>query len=64
MKKYKVKDVIDLLLDDGWFISRQRGSHKQFRHPTKKGLVTLKGKNSEVLDQFLLNSIWRQAGWK
>jgi predicted RNA binding protein YcfA (HicA-like mRNA interferase family) len=64
MKKYKVKDVIDLLLEDGWFITRQKGSHRQFKHPSKKGLVTVNGKNSDVLDQFLLNSIWKQAGWK
>jgi predicted RNA binding protein YcfA (HicA-like mRNA interferase family) len=64
MKKYKVKDVIDMLLEDGWFITRQKGSHRQFKHPSKKGLVTVNGKNSDVLDQFLLNSIWKQAGWK
>jgi len=64
MKKYKVKDVIDMLLADGWFIARQKGSHRQFKHPSKKGLVTVNGKNSDVLDQFLLNSIWKQAGWK
>lgn len=64
MKKYKVKDVIDLLLADGWFITRQKGSHRQFKHPSKKGLVTVNGKNSDVLDQFLLNSIWKQAGLK
>ncbi len=64
MKKYKVKDVIDILLKDGWFITRQKGSHRQFKHPTKKGLVTVNGKNSDVLDQFLLNSIWKQAGLK
>ena len=64
MKKYKVKDVIDMLLEDGWFITRQKGSHRQFKHPSKSGLVTVNGKNSDVLDQFLLNSIWKQAGWK
>jgi len=64
MKKYKVKDVIDMLLEDGWFITRQKGSHRQFKHPSKRGLVTVNGKNSDVLDQFLLNSIWKQAGWK
>ena len=64
MKKYKVKDVTNMLLEDGWFITRQRGSHRQFKHPTKKGLVTVNGKNNDVLDQFLLNSIWKQAGWK
>jgi len=64
MKKYKVKDVIDMLLEDGWFITRQKGSHRQFKHPSKRGLVSVNGKNNDVLDQFLLNSIWKQAGWK
>lgn len=64
MKKYKVKEVISLLLGDGWYIDRQRGSHRQFRHPVKRGTVTVNGKPGDVLDQFILNSIWKQAGWK
>jgi len=32
--------------------------------PQKKGKVTVRGKNSEVLSQFLLNGIWKQTGWK
>ncbi|HHU96916.1 MAG: type II toxin-antitoxin system HicA family toxin [Bacteroidota bacterium] len=64
MKRYKVKEVIVLLLKDNWFIARQRGSHRQFKHPTKKGTVTINGKPNEVLDQFVLNSIWKQAGWR
>lgn len=67
MKKYKVKEVIDLLLTDGWIELPSRktsGDHRQFKHPTKKGKVTIRGKNSDVLNQFLLNSIWHQAGWK
>lgn len=64
MKKYKVKDVINLLLEDVWYIARKRGSHRQFKHNVKKGTVSVNGKPNEVLDQFLLNSIWKQAGWK
>lgn len=64
MKTYKVKEVISMLKSDGWFIARQSGSHRQFNHPTKKGTVTVNGKASEELSQFLLNSIWKQAGWK
>lgn len=64
MNKYKVKNVIDLLLADGWYVDRQKGSHKQFKHPTKKGTVTVNGKPNEVLEQFILNSIWKQAGWR
>lgn len=32
--------------------------------PKEKGKVTVRGKNCEVLSQFLLNSIWKQAGFK
>jgi predicted RNA binding protein YcfA (HicA-like mRNA interferase family) len=63
MRKYKVFEVLDLLIKDGWYVDRKRGSHRQFKHPTKKGTVTVNGKDSETLSQFLLNSIFKQAGW-
>jgi predicted RNA binding protein YcfA (HicA-like mRNA interferase family) len=37
----KANEVIKLLESDGWYLSRQKGSHKQYKHPTKKGLVTV-----------------------
>lgn len=64
MKKLKLADVLKLLQKDGWSLYKQKGSHRQFKHPTKKGRVTLNGKPSDTLSQELLNSIWRQAGWK
>ena len=64
MKSYKVKHVIALLRKDGWTIERITGDHRQFTHKTKLGTVTVKGKLSDDLNQFLLNSIWKQAGWK
>lgn len=64
MKRYKVIDVIRLLKRDGWAQYYCKGDHRQFKHPTKPGKVTVRGKSSEVLSQFLLNSIWKQAGWK
>ena len=48
----------------GWYKDRQKGSHRQFCHPSKKSTVTVNGKDNETLSQFLLNSIWKQAGWK
>ena len=54
-----------LLEADGWVkLKGSGGDHRQFKHPTKKGRVTVRGHESEVLSQFLLNSIWKQAGWK
>ena len=64
MKRYKVKEVIKLLEEDGWCLVTTVGDHRQFKHPKKKGRVTVRGQQSEVLSQFLLNSIWKQAGWK
>lgn len=49
---------------DGWIKVHQRGSHRQFKHPTKSGKVTLNGKESDNVSQEILNSIWKQAGWK
>lgn len=64
MYKYKTKEVIKMLEEDGWVLSRTRGSHRQFTHPTKHGTVTINGKPNQVLEQFILNSFWKQAGWK
>ena len=64
MERYKVYEVIALLKADGWYLARQRGDHRQFKHPVKKGLVTVNKKNSVTLEQEILNSIWKQAGWK
>ena len=58
----KVRDVIRLLTDDGWVQVAQRGSHRQFRHPTKPGKVTVAGKMSAEVPLGTLKSILRQAG--
>ena len=61
----KVKELIDIIEADGWYFARQKGSHKQYKHPLKKGIVTIPdhGKNDE-LEHFLVNSILKQAGLK
>lgn len=64
MKKLTVTEVIKMLEKDGWYLKNTKGDHRQFKHPTKKGKVTVKGKRSDTLDQFLLNSIAKQAGWR
>jgi len=65
MKRYKVKQVLDLLKADGWEIRRMKGDHRQLKNTKGKGgTVTVNGSLNDVLDQFLLNSIWKQAGWK
>lgn len=64
MKRYKVVEILEMLRADGWTRVSQKGSHRQFKHPTKKGRVTINGKKSDTLDQELLNSIFKQAGWR
>jgi predicted RNA binding protein YcfA (HicA-like mRNA interferase family) len=60
----KVRDVIKMLEDDGWFEVRQRGSHRQFKHASKPGLVTVAGKAGDDLAPGTLNSVLKQAGLK
>jgi len=50
--------------DDGWYLARTRGSHRQFKHPTKLGTVTVSGKRSVDMPRGTLNSILKQAGLK
>lgn len=64
MKRYKVSEIIRMLEKDGWIHCYTKGDHRQFKHLTKKGKVTVRGKESDDLSQFILNSIWKQAGWK
>jgi predicted RNA binding protein YcfA (HicA-like mRNA interferase family) len=60
----KVSEVLRLLLDDGWNLVATRGSHRQFKHATKPGRVTVPGKPSDALAPGTLNSILEQAGLK
>ena len=57
-----VREVIKRIEADGWYLARQRSSHRQFKHPTKPGLVTVAGHRSAVLAPKSLKSILRQAG--
>lgn len=51
-----------MLKDDGWYEARQRGSHKQFKHRLKKGVVTIAyHKLSDEIKQGTLGSILKQA---
>ncbi len=58
----KVRDVIRRLNEDGWVQVSQKGSHRQFKHPSKRGKVTVPGKPSDDLPECTYRSILRQAG--
>ena len=60
----KVSEVLRLLNQDGWYLVAQRGSHRQFKHASKTGRVTVPGKASDDLAVGTQNSILKQAGLK
>jgi predicted RNA binding protein YcfA (HicA-like mRNA interferase family) len=64
MPAVKVREVLDLLASDGWYLVTIRGSHRQFKHPAKTGRVTVAGRPADDLAPGTLNSILKQAGLK
>ena len=60
----KVKELVALVEMDGWKQVRQKGSHRQFRHPAKPGTVTVSGNASVDVPPGTLNSVLKQAGLK
>lgn len=64
MRVIKIVKIIKTLEKDGWYIVRIRGSHRQFKHPSKKGTVTVNGKPSDDVWGTLLSSIEEQSGLK
>ncbi|KAA6327637.1 hypothetical protein EZS27_023391 [termite gut metagenome] len=62
MKTIKVSFILSHLRDGGFVLVHQKGSHRQFRHPTRKGKVTVNGKESDDVWGDLLKSIERQLG--
>ena len=63
MRSYSSRDVMKILLEDGWVEINCVGDHHQFKHPTKKGKVTLRHpvKDLGVRD---MKSIEKQSGLK
>jgi predicted RNA binding protein YcfA (HicA-like mRNA interferase family) len=57
----KIRDVIKLIEADGWYVVATRGSHRQYKHPTKPGRVTIAGHPGDELAPGTLNSVLKQA---
>ena len=57
-----VREILEILEDDGWYLVVIKGSHRQYKHPTKPGRVTVPGKPSKVLPIGTERSILKQAG--
>lgn len=64
MKVIKVSAIIKALINDGWYLVHQKGSHRQYKHSTKEGKVTVNGKPSDDVSGNLLSSIEKQSGLK
>lgn len=60
----KVRDLVKLIENDGWYWVRTKGSHHQYKHSTKSGLVTVPGKPGDEMAVGTLNNILKQAGLK
>ena len=58
------RQLIKLIEEDGWDLVKTKGSHRQFKHPTKKGKVTIPGKLGVDVPKGILNRILKQAGIK
>ena len=61
MKGYSSREVIKMLLEDGWYEVKAVGSHHQYKHPTKPGKVTVKHPDKDI-PRRTLDSIERQSG--
>ncbi len=53
----KVREVLKLLKDDGWYLVTTEGSHRQFKHPTKLGRMTVSGHQRDDIHPKTLKSI-------
>ena len=60
----KVRELLDLMEENGWKLVRTRGSHRQFKHPEKSGTVTVAGKLNKDMPRGTLNNILKQSGLK
>lgn len=57
----KVREVIKLIENGGWYLVRTKGSHRQFRHPQKPGVVTVSGNLGKEMPPGTFNSVLKQA---
>jgi len=60
--RFKVRDILKILQQDGWILIRSRGSHMQYAHPIKKGVVTVSYHSSnDDIHPKTAKSIFKQA---
>ncbi len=57
----KIREAIKVIERDGWYLVATRGSHRQYKHASKPGRVTIAGQPGDDLAPGTLNSILKQA---
>ena len=57
----KVRDVIKLIEEDGWYLIKMEGDHRQYKHPAKRGRVTIAGHPSKEIPPGTVLTIFKQA---
>ena len=60
----KVREIIKIIENDGWFLVATKGSHRQYKHSIKIGRITIAGNLNDELAPGTLNSIYKQAQLK
>ncbi len=60
----KVREIVRMIEENGWYLVATRGSHRQYKHPAKPGRVTITGSANHDLAPGTLNSVLKQAGIK
>lgn len=60
----KIREVIRLIEDDGWYLVVTKGNHRQYKHRLKSGRVTIAGHPNDDLAPGTLNSVFKQAQLK
>lgn len=63
MKSYSSREVIKMLLEDGWYLVGCVGDHHHYKHPTKAGKVTVTHPRKDIPVR-TLKSIEKQSGIK
>jgi predicted RNA binding protein YcfA (HicA-like mRNA interferase family) len=61
LSEEEMAEIVRLIEQDGWYLVATKGSHRQYKHPTKSGRVTIAGHPNDDLAPGTLNSILKQA---
>jgi predicted RNA binding protein YcfA (HicA-like mRNA interferase family) len=60
----KVRDVIKLIEEDGWYVVAMKGSHRQYKHANKPGRVTIAGHPGDEMAPGTMSSVLKQSQLK